>query len=421
MLYNEEVEQCFLGCLLMDDNLYDDVSFINQAYFYNALHGRIFDLIKKIKEENRIVTVNQIESYLSSDKELPEGYIRDLLDCVISTRAISGYADLIYNLHIRRAIDHLGDNLSELSKTEDAELTTKQIIAQAEKFIFSSTEENSKDNIKHISHNINEAIEEINNPTMGILSGIDCLDKSIRGFKGGCLYIIAGRPGMGKTAYGLTLAVNTAIKGHNALFFSLEMPHNQLIQRIVKRIPNVERISKLPFCVDDSSGLTISDICSKARRHKRKNGLDILFIDYLGLITSEDKRLNKVHQIEEITTRMKGLAKELGIPVVLFSQLSRAVEQRENKRPMLSDLRDSGSIEQDADVVMLLYREYYYYTQNEANSKNIYSSKKEPEKTYMQIEAMKEEAEIIIAKNRHGITEKLMVKFHADMQYFGDK
>ena len=231
---------------------------------------------------------------------------------------------------------------------------------------------------------------------------------------------------MGKTALGITLALNSAFSNYKALFVTLEMPLIQLQERVLKRVTDVEQLTKLHLWIDDCSGASITDLITKARRYKRKHGLDILLIDYLGLISPDDKNMNKVHQIEDITTRCKMLAKELNIPVILLCQLSRAVELRDDKRPMLSDLRDSGSIEQDADLVAFIYREYYYamnsFGANDKKSKYSKTEKgKNTESAQMaDLEAIKDEADIIIAKNRHGDAGTIKLRFLADQQYFCD-
>jgi replicative DNA helicase len=353
---------------------------------------------------------------------MPENYITNLMSNIITLKGIKEYGNIIFDLHCKRAIDKLGDDLKQLIK--DPELRAKDILSNAEMYISSAYSLDDKKNVNHISKDINIAIQESLNPTFGIRTGINALDNKIMGLKNSCLYIIAARPGMGKTALGLTIALNTALSGKNVLFMSLEMPLIQLQQRILLRVKEYDKLNNLPLYIDDSAGLTISDITAKARSHKRKHKLDVLFIDYLGLIASENKSMNKVHQIEEITTRLKLLSKELNIPVILLSQLSRSVEMRDNKIPMLSDLRDSGSIEQDADVVAFIYREYYY-KKNEfgANDKKKNSIFKENNKNLetsidADIEAIKDDADIIIAKNRHGSSGNIKVKFLADKQWF---
>ena len=419
MIYSQEIEQLFLGCLLYKPELYDDVSYIKPEFFFYEQHDRIYRKIVEFIESGKKVIPQQIQK----EVELPDNYISDLINGILGTSQTKQYAELIYDYHCKRAIEKLGDNLKNLAN--DKEIKAKNIIADTEKFI-NNVYDIKDDTINHISHNIDKAINEIKNPTFGIRTGISALDKKTKGFKGSNLYIIAARPGMGKTALGITLALNSAFSNHKALFVTLEMPLIQLQERVLKRVTDIEQLTKLPLWIDDCSGASITDLITKARRYKRKNGLDILFIDYLGLISPDDKSMNKVHQIEDITTRCKMLAKELNIPVILLCQLSRAVELRDDKRPMLSDLRDSGSIEQDADLVAFIYREYYYAmnafgANDKKNKYNKTEKNKNTESAQLaDLEAIKDEADIIIAKNRHGDAGTIKLRFLADQQYFCD-
>jgi replicative DNA helicase len=301
-------------------------------------------------------------------------------------------------------------------------------------------ESGADDTTLHISDCTRKTIEALKNPQAGIGTGIPKLDAVLRGLKPGELYIVAGRPGMGKTTMGLTLALNVAISRRKVLFNSLEMPQEQLTQRLLSRLSgecvhsgepyNADKVDEakrtldpLPLYVDDKAGLTVTDIVTRARRHKRKRGLDVLLIDYLQIIASEDKRPNMVHQLAEITGALKRLAKDLKIPVVLLSQLSRAVEDRDNRRPVLRDLRDSGAIEQDADVVMLLYREEYYQSEAHAAAKPSTGFKGSKEKQAAQLadfEALKGKAEVIIAKYRQGRMCTVHLGFDGERQWFHD-
>lgn len=446
-LHDQDIEQAFLGCLLVDDAVYDDVAHILPAHFYTPVHGRIFELIKKHKDAGRTITPHQVVQFFANDADLSDAggatYIHALAANVITTKSAKAHADLIYDLHLRRGIKALAGHLIELADAPDVDISPKQLLASAEKFIYEAGETAaSEDTIRHISECTRRTMDRMQQPEIGIRTSIPKLDAMIRGFNPGELYIVAGRPGMGKTALGLTFALNTAISGHKVMFDSLEMPLEQVTQRLLSRLSGenvhsggaydadrvaaaARKLDALPLYIDDKSSLTISDIAARARRHKRRYGLDILFIDYLGLVAPEDRRANKVHQIEEITTGLKRLAKDLKIPVVLLSQLSRALEQRDNKRPMLGDLRDSGAIEQDADVVMFVYREEYYRTdegdgeQSQAPRGRV-KSKAAEASTLADLEAMKGRAEIIVAKNRQGRPGTAYLKFDAEGQVFHD-
>lgn len=453
----EDIEQALLGALLVEDKVYDDCAYLKAEYFYQPAHARIFGTIKTLKEEGRAVTAQTIAQYFVEDPDLEQvggaQYLYDLAGNVISTFAptIKGYAEAIYQTHLRRALFMLGGRLKDFSRTADVSMTPKQIIGQAEQFIFEAVDDRGSDNVKAVGESVTRAIEMIKNPQSGIKSHFARLDYLLGGFKPENLYTIAARPGMGKSALGMTLSVNAAEAGKSVMYVSMEMSHEQLTQRILSRYMQqpvhsasnpddidwtvsesaTERITRLPLYVDASASVTMADIAGRARRQKRVSGLDMLVVDYLGLIQSDNHRLNKVHQIEEITTGMKRLAGELGIPILLLSQLSRKVEERDDKRPKLSDLRDSGSIEQDSAVVIFIYREEYYleaaHKEAEAAAKKggkKYTGKAKVSEyeidTYAELEAARGKAELIVAKNRHGKTGVARVKFNGEGQVFHD-
>jgi replicative DNA helicase len=441
--FDHELEQAFLGALLVDDTVYDDIAHLRPDHFYTPVHGRIYELIKKQKDAGKTITPHQVAQYFATDPDLSEAgggaYIHDLARNVITTKNAKAHAELIHGLHLRRAVKNLGGNLIDLADNPDIEASPTQLLARAEKFIYEAGEIGAEDTIRHISECTTRTIEKLGKPEIGIRTGIPKLDAMIRGFKPGELYIIAGRPGMGKTALGLTFALNASLAGHKTLFDSLEMPQEQLTQRLLSRLSGEcvhsgdpydadkvdaarRQLDPLPLHVDDKSGLTITEIASRARRHKRRHGLDILFIDYLGLIEAEDRRANKVHQIEEVTKGAKRLAKELGIPVVLLCQLSRALEQRDNRRPNLGDLRDSGAIEQDADVVIFIYREEYYANQDadQAGQARRPRGRVREAEQLADIDALQGRAELIVAKARQNRLGTVYVTFDGERQVFHD-
>lgn len=269
----------------------------------------------------------------------------------------------------------------------------------------------------------------------GIPTGLHALDQRLGGLQGGELYVIAGRPGMGKTAKALTVARNAARAGKHVRFVSLEMNAAQLYQRFYAQETGIsvqdqrrhmlpaqfvtlaeaaERINRLPIIIDDSDGQTVAQIRTRARRQKRRGGLDLLIVDYLGLVKPTDAKAPKVYQIEEITTTLKRLSKELDIPVILLGQLNRGVENRDDKRPTLADLRDSGSIEQDADVVMFLYRAEYYLAKEEPDDGSKWAD------WNTRREAARGKAEVITAKFRQGEVGSDVVRFDGARQLFSD-
>lgn len=445
--YNEAAEQGLLGTLLVSDKVYDLISKdFKSAYFYNPVHARIYDVISKLNEDGRSATVPILSKHFANDPDLDgvggSQYLIDLAESMISVMNAPHYAHEIFTLHISRMLEAVGKRITELSNdTTDAE----EKISLTEEIAFGIRAEKSTD-IKSPEVSVNEAMKTIElaqKGFQGIKTGLRSLDKIIKGFRPSSLYILAARPAMGKTALSMTMAINAAQDNKKVLFISLEMDAGQLQQRAISRFSGLsvdtqmgnmmdadiqrifaaaEILKKLPVSIDDQPAQTVGSILSKARRHMRLNGLDIIFIDYLGLIQPDDMRQNKVHQIEQITTGLKKVAKILKVPIVLMSQLSRALEIREDKRPILSDLRDSGAIEQDADVVMFIYRHEYYLNQPPKRGPKVTADVyqgiiQQYENDLRQSEG---KAEVIIAKNRQGRTGVAHAEFDGVRQLFED-
>lgn len=417
--HNEDVERALLGALLHNDRIYDDVAFLHPSYFYWESHGRIYAHIKAMKEQGKTVTPQYIAQYFANDNSLPENYIIDLADSCVSTTGAKTNAEQIYAMHLRRGLKKLARHLSDLSDNPVIDQAPQELLQAAEDFINEASKIDNSDTVRHIADKLDDAMDQFKTPPMGVKSGITQLDNLLRGYQPAKLYILGGRPAMGKTAMGLTHAINAATMGKKTLKFSLEMKHSEIQGRLIKRYgPDGTEIKDSWLWIDDKAGLTVADIAQRSRRHKRRHGLDIIFIDYLGLIRPIDKRAQMVHQIAEITGALKNLAKDLDVPVVLLCQLNRAVEKQDNKRPTLADLRDSGAIEQDADVVMFIYREEYYLANGPAQSSNY---RKNSDADHLNaLQNAKGKAEIIIAKNRHGRTGTVELKFDAERQWFHD-
>ena len=434
-LWSEEVEQGFLGCLLANPNLYESVSWFKPDWLYVPVHARIFEAIREHKISGRGVSAQLLAQYFAHDSELDmaggETYLREMAEAYAWSQAAKDYASHLRALHIRRMLVEKCDDIKAMAANADPYTSPESVLEHAEKLLADARDVKTADSAISAADSAKKAIELARNPKKGINSGMPSLDKITGGFQGACLYVLAGRPGMGKTAMGLTLAVNAAIAGNRVLFFSLEMSHAQLMQRVLSRFSGsavhsgdvpyntdaaVEKACGLMLDIDDASGLTALDICARATQHKRRNGLDMVVVDYLGLVQPSDKRANKVHQLEEVTQAMKRLSKDLGIPVILLSQLSRALEGRDEKRPGLGDLRDSGAIEQDADCVMFVYRDAYYEAKPKKQSKIV--SKNAEAAQQADIVASKDAAEIIIAKNRQGRLGTVELKFNGEHQVF---
>lgn len=456
---NIEAEQLLLGSIITDNEVLNRVAdFLKGDHFYEPIHKKIYEASLNIIEKGMHVSVVSIHSMLSKDSSYNNAggreYIVSLVASSVSVINHIDHAKIIYDLYQKRALINIGESI--VNDTYDATLnnSSEGLIEKAESKIFSlATDGFSEKNFEKISKSINESITTINrvmkspSHTTGISSGFTDLDHKLFGFHNSDLLILAGRPSMGKTALALNLAINSC-RSLNANadpdekpgavgFFSLEMSAEQLSTRLIamnsgidasnlrsgkisesdynKLRQTAEELSNLPFYIDDSGALTISAIRTRARRLKRKHNLSILFVDYLQLVTGNVRRDNRVLEISEITLALKSLAKELSIPIVVLSQLSRAVESRDDKRPMLSDLRESGSIEQDADVVMFIYREEYYLSRKEPEA----GTQKHSE-WQEKLNKVNNQSEIIVAKHRNGPIGNVMLFYDSNHSKFSN-
>ena len=366
----------------------------------------------------------------------------DLVASVITLDGVVDYARLIHHLAVRRRLLDYADEVAAMARNESAPPeNADDLIGAAETRLYALAEVREGGGAVNMATAYDETMATIEdamrrgNGLSGVPCGLPTLDKMLGGFEGGNLYVLSGRPSMGKTALCLTMAVNVAQTGAKALVQSMEMSRSQIMGRLIARqtgIPTDRQragltqdefgkifkakteIASWPLAIDDSCGLTVAQIRGRAKRHKRRYGLSILVIDYLGFIRSEDLRANQAVQVGQITAALKSLAKELNIPVLLLSQLNRAVESREDKRPMMSDLRDSGSIEQDADVIMFVYRPEYYLVRSDPRRKDGESEEKFNDRHARwsaELEKSRHLGEIIVAKNRTGNTGTVRARF----------
>ena len=431
-LVNDDIEKSFLGCLLLDPKCFDRASWFDAAFFGIEIHGKIFDAIKMHRVQGRDYCPEMIAQYFSNDNDLTDiggaGYLKDLANSVISIMSVKGYANHILSLHYRRMALMVAKSMEDLSINSSIDTPPETLLSNLDTILTEARNLKIQDTSVGAGDSARAALQAAKNPKHGIKSGFHDLDKITGGFKPAEFTVIAGRPGMGKTAMGLTLAVNAALAGNRVLFFSLEMAHIQLMQRILSRFSGqavhsgdiqkdmdsaLERASGLMLDIDDASGLTAQDICARASIQKRRNGVDMVIVDYLGLVVPSDKKINKVHQIEETTQAMKRLSKDLSIPVIVLSQLSRALEGRDDKRPSLGDLRDSGAIEQDADTVIFIYRDEYYEKKQPK-----FKGRNQEVSDMVDREENKGMAELIVAKNRQGRLGSVDLKFNGEHQVF---
>ena len=454
---NVGAEQSLLGAILSNNLALEKVEdFLEPKHFSTKINSIIFDTLKRFITNNQIADITTIKVFLENNEDfIANGGMKYLLEIAENSVSIINakqYGELIYDLYLRRELIDVGTELVNKSYSDFHEENSNSIIEKVELDLFNLTNDGEKQRGPKIFTDVlsdtldyaEKAFKKSSDVAV-LKTALTDLDKKIGGLHKSDLIIIAGRPSMGKTAFATNIASNICMdklnlkKKNNVLFFSLEMSSEQLATRLLSemsKIPsekirtgniskmdfenllkNSEKIKNLSLFIDDSPALTLSAIRSRSRRLKRKDGLDLIIIDYLQLISSESRNLNdnRVKEISEITRGLKAIAKEFNIPVIALSQLSRKVEDREEKRPQLADLRESGSIEQDADLVVFLYREEYYLARTEppeGTEKHIAWTDK--------MEKIHNIAEIIVAKNRHGPISRVKLHFNASNTKFSD-
>ncbi|OUS38838.1 replicative DNA helicase [Rhodobacterales bacterium 56_14_T64] len=463
MPHSVEAEQQLLGAILTNNDVYDRIaSIITADHFYDPVHTRIYEIAAARISKNALASPVTLKAFMEDDEGLKElggpAYLAKLAGASISAFAVRDYAQMIYDLAIRRELIGLGQDIAEKARRVDVESEPKEQIVEAEQSLYKlaeqgQTESGFKSFLKAVTEavNVTNAAYQRGGGMAGISTGLVDLDKQLGGLHPSDLLILAGRPSMGKTSLATNIAYNVAkaykrgikpdgtegaIDGGVVGFFSLEMSAEQLAGRILaeaseisshkirqgdmteaefrKFVEAAKTLESCPLFIDDTPALPISQLAARARRLKRTHGLDLLVIDYLQLCRGTAE--NRVNEIGEISMGMKAIAKELQIPVIGLSQLSRQVEQREDKRPQLSDLRESGSIEQDADVVMFVYREEYYKEREKPGDHEL--DKMEEWKTAM--ERLHARAEVIVGKQRHGPIGIIELSFEAQFTRFGN-
>jgi replicative DNA helicase len=446
--HNVEAEQALLGALLVNNEVYDRVASIVQAgHFFDPVHARIFDVAGERIRRNALATPVTLKAFFDDDAGLKElggpAYLVRLAGAAISLFAARDYAQLIYDNAIRRELILLGQGIADKAGRAMVDSEPKDQITEAEQALYQLGEQGKVDRgFQTFRRAVIDAVKVANaayereGGLAGISTGLADIDKRLGGLHPSDLIILAGRPSMGKTSLATNIAFNIAkafkkgvkhdgsegaVEGGVVGFFSLEMSAEQLAARVLSetsRVPShqirhgdmteeemrrfieaAKTLENCPLFIDDTPALPISTIAARARRLKRQHGLDVLFIDYLQLAKPASSRSEgRVQEVSEITQGLKAIAKELNIPVIALSQLSRAVESREDKRPQLSDLRESGSIEQDADVVMFVFREEYYKEREKPGDHDVEAMVKWKDA----MSALHGRAEVIIGKQRHG-------------------
>jgi len=470
---NVEAEAALLGALMIDNRLVEDVQLkLRPDHFFEPLHGRIYESILRMTDANRVANPVTLKPMFDGDEAMKEvggpAYLAQLTGSGAAIIGARDFAAQIYDLALLRALVGVGRDLVEGALDTSEEIAPLEQIEKAETELYKVAEEGGAEGkAKSVAEATKDALQMAERALnsgghlSGLTTGLEAMNSKIGGLHRSDLIIVAGRPGMGKSSLATNMAFAAAQRflrdqedgiapekgaGAPVALFSLEMSADQLATRILAeqsgitaenlrmgRITQHEfrdlaraaaELQSLPLYIDDTPGLTIAALRTRARRLKRQKGIGMVIVDYLQLLqgTGRNSNDNRVNEISEISRGLKTLAKELDVPVVGLSQLSRAVEQREDKRPQLSDLRESGSIEQDADIVLFIYREDYYLKAVEPD----FPLPEEVEKQ-AKYEAWKEKydpvagrAEIIVAKQRHGSTGIVRVRFDGRTTKFSD-
>ncbi len=462
-----QAEQALLGALLYDNEVYHRISsIVDEKHFYNPVHQRIFETAARLIDSGKLADAIVLKNRFSKDETLVdiggEQYLAELLLAAPSGATAVEYSKMIFDLSMRRELIRLGGDIEKAAADPENESDAREQISDAESSLYSLAEVGSVQTgfqtfkasmIKSID--MASAAYARDGNLSGISSGLIDMDRQLGGLHRSDLIILAGRPSMGKTSLATNIAfhiakkfreektetgVSKAADGGRVGFFSLEMSSEQLATRVLAEQSGVpshkirrgdinateyehirdsaDDISNIPLHIDDTGGLSIGQLSARARRLKRMSGLDLIVVDYLQLLTggkalkSSDGR---VQEVSAITQGLKAIAKELDIPVLALAQLSRQVEQRDDKRPQLSDLRESGSIEQDADVVMFVFREEYYLSRAEPSE-----GTDEHMRWQEDMERLHGKAEVIVGKQRHGPIGTIKLSFNANITKFGN-
>tara|TARA_Y100000817_G_scaffold309853_1_gene299613 strand:- start:173 stop:1612 length:1440 start_codon:yes stop_codon:yes gene_type:complete len=446
---NIDAEQALIGSVLVNNDIIDEVaSIINFNEFYDPVHSKIYSSIEKLHNKGMIANPITLKTSFEKDDNLSEvggtEYLVKLTRLSSSVKQSIDYAKIIHEKFVKRELFKISEYLSEDAIDEKLEKSGEDIIQDTEKMLFDLAERGTfNQSFLKFDQALDQTIEMATNAMksdsgiVGIPTGLNDLDERLGGLHKSDLVIIAGRPSMGKTALATNIAYYAAkkvlddgeAKKTSIAFFSLEMSSEQLATRIISEqsriksndirrgkvteeefnrlIETSRNIHQLPLIIDETPAVTIATLSNRARRIKRKFGLNLIVVDYIQLMSSGSRRYDgRVQEISEITQGLKALAKELNVPVLALSQLSRAVEQRDDKKPQLADLRESGSIEQDADVVIFVFREEYYLANKEPKMGTT-----EHMEWQSKMSEINGQANLIIGKQRHGPTGTINVEF----------
>ena len=463
---NIEAEQALLGAILVNNDAFYRVSdFLKASHFYEPLHRKIYEVLAELIRMGKMANPVTIKTFLPADEKVGDmtvaHYLARLAAEAVTVINAADYGRAIYDLATRRALITVGEDMVNIAYDAPVDMSPGEQIEDAERRLFELAETGRYDGgFESFNDAVKTAVDMANAAYMrdghlsGISTGLRDVDRKLGGLQSSDLIILAGRPAMGKTSLATNIAFNIAsayvpaqqadgsfkaANGGVVGFFSLEMSSEQLATRIIseqteissskirrgeiteadfeKLVACSQMMQKTPLFIDQTGGISIAQLAARARRLKRQRGLDVIVIDYVQLMqgSSAKSSQNRVQEITEITTGLKALAKELNVPIIALSQLSRQVESRDDKRPQLADLRESGSIEQDADVVLFVYRDEYYM-----QNKQPEEGTPEYEDWRLKFERVKGKAELIIAKQRHGPTGTVELAFEGQFTRFSD-
>ncbi|MCA0961105.1 replicative DNA helicase [Salipiger bermudensis] len=463
MPHSIEAEQQLLGAILTNNDIYDRVAAILSAHhFFEPVHARIYEIAAARIAKNNLASPVTLKAFMEDDEGLKElggpAYLARLAGAAVSSFAVRDYAQMIYDLAVRRDLIQLGRDIASKAAKVDVKSEPKEQIVEAEQALYKLAEQGQTEGgFQSFLRAVTEAVNVANaayqreGGLAGISTGLIDMDKKLGGLHPSDLLILAGRPSMGKTSLATNIAFNIAkaykrgqkhdgsegaIDGGVVGFFSLEMSAEQLAGRILAEASEISShkirqgdmdekefrrfveaakdLEACPLFIDDTPALPISQVAARSRRLKRTHGLDLIIVDYLQLLRGTAD--NRVQEIAEISMGLKAIAKELNIPVIALSQLSRQVESRDDKRPQLSDLRESGSIEQDADVVMFVFREEYYVEREKPSDDRLDEMAAWQER----MSRLHAKAEVIIGKQRHGPIGTVELSFESQFTRFGN-
>jgi replicative DNA helicase len=464
--HNIEAEQALLGAVLVNNEAFYRVSdFLKPEHFFEPIHAKIYELASSLIRAGKIASPITLKTFLPPDIDIgglnASQYLARLAAEATTVINAEDYGRTIFDLATRRSLIIIGEEMVNVAYDAPVDLAPSEQIEDAERRLYEIAETGRYDGgFRAFATALTTAVDmaarayQRDGKLSGLATGLADIDRMMGGLQQSDLVILAGRPGMGKTALATNMAYNIAkawrgevrpdgrtesVNGGIVGFFSLEMSAEQLATRIISEqteIPSYrirrgeidpadfDRIAQMaremetiPLYIDETGGISIAQLTARARRLKRQRGLDLLVIDYIQLLSGSSRRAQegRVQEVTEITTGLKALAKELNVPILALSQLSRQVESRDDKRPQLSDLRESGSIEQDADVVMFVFREEYYLKNKEPRA-----GSEEHFKWMTEMEQVHGKAELIIGKQRHGPTGSVQLHFEANVTRFSD-